>query len=209
MATALVNIGFGFGASYVWFLCFWALNGLLQARRCPIVPKAMHLCAHLCCCSLLGNIDCMGDTSGSMWFAEWFARCWSGATHSTLWRRLVGICRLSMLATSLSIRKDMCLPHGNGDRELATIAGLDASGARSTGVRQAADGVVSVQGARDVVGVSVTTMAHALVNCNVGLEAKRALRRQALRDEEWCVVGVHKPHRASKGIFLRRHCFRC
>ena len=32
MATALVNIGFGFGASYVWFMCFWALNGVLQAR---------------------------------------------------------------------------------------------------------------------------------------------------------------------------------
>ena len=32
MATAVVNVGFGFGASYAWFLCFWALNGLLQAR---------------------------------------------------------------------------------------------------------------------------------------------------------------------------------
>ena len=36
MATAVVNIGFGFGASYVWFLCFWALNGLLQVTHpCP------------------------------------------------------------------------------------------------------------------------------------------------------------------------------
>ena len=32
MATALVNIGFGFGASYIWFMCFWALNGVLQVR---------------------------------------------------------------------------------------------------------------------------------------------------------------------------------
>lgn len=32
MATAVVNVGFGFGASYVWFMCFWALNGVLQAR---------------------------------------------------------------------------------------------------------------------------------------------------------------------------------
>ena len=30
IATALVNIGFGFGASMVWFSCFWALNGILQ-----------------------------------------------------------------------------------------------------------------------------------------------------------------------------------
>lgn len=30
MATALVNICFGFGSSLTWFCCFWALNGLLQ-----------------------------------------------------------------------------------------------------------------------------------------------------------------------------------
>ena len=30
MATALVNVAFGFGSSMVWFCCFWALNGVLQ-----------------------------------------------------------------------------------------------------------------------------------------------------------------------------------
>ena len=43
MATAVVNIGFGFGASYVWFLCFWALNGLLQAN--PLSPQPPHATA--------------------------------------------------------------------------------------------------------------------------------------------------------------------
>lgn len=36
MATALVNICFGFGSSLAWFCCFWALNGLLQVRACKI-----------------------------------------------------------------------------------------------------------------------------------------------------------------------------
>lgn len=30
MATAIVNILFGFGHSMVWFCSFWALNGVLQ-----------------------------------------------------------------------------------------------------------------------------------------------------------------------------------
>ncbi len=44
MATAVVNIGFGFGASYVWFLCFWALNGLLQVPRRTVcgVERSTH-----------------------------------------------------------------------------------------------------------------------------------------------------------------------
>ena len=42
MATAVVNIGFGFGASYVWFLCFWALNGLLQARASSPIQGNCH-----------------------------------------------------------------------------------------------------------------------------------------------------------------------
>ena len=32
MATAVVNILFGFGSSMVWFCSFWALNGILQVR---------------------------------------------------------------------------------------------------------------------------------------------------------------------------------
>lgn len=37
MATAVVNVCFGFGASYLWFMVFWAFNGLLQvgcSSRC-------------------------------------------------------------------------------------------------------------------------------------------------------------------------------
>ena len=30
MATAAVNIAFGYGASMAWFCSFWALNGILQ-----------------------------------------------------------------------------------------------------------------------------------------------------------------------------------
>lgn len=30
MATALVNIAFGFGHAYLWFCVFWGLNGVLQ-----------------------------------------------------------------------------------------------------------------------------------------------------------------------------------
>ena len=37
MATAAVNIAFGFGTSMVWFSCFWALNGILQV--CWPVPQ--------------------------------------------------------------------------------------------------------------------------------------------------------------------------
>lgn len=30
MATAVINIAFGFGSSLAWFCTFWALNGTLQ-----------------------------------------------------------------------------------------------------------------------------------------------------------------------------------
>lgn len=39
MATAVVNVGFGFGASYVWFMCFWALNGVLQGLGAPACAR--------------------------------------------------------------------------------------------------------------------------------------------------------------------------
>ena len=38
MATAIVNILFGFGSSMVWFCSFWALNGILQVcANCFVV----------------------------------------------------------------------------------------------------------------------------------------------------------------------------
>ena len=39
MATALINVAFGFGSSMVWFSCFWALNGILQASLSPWPPS--------------------------------------------------------------------------------------------------------------------------------------------------------------------------
>lgn len=32
MATAVINVAFGFGSSLAWFCFFWALNGTLQVR---------------------------------------------------------------------------------------------------------------------------------------------------------------------------------
>lgn len=31
-STAVVNIAFGMGSAYWWFLTFWGLNGVLQVR---------------------------------------------------------------------------------------------------------------------------------------------------------------------------------
>lgn len=36
IATAAVNVAFGFGSSMVWFSCFWALNGILQVRMSAV-----------------------------------------------------------------------------------------------------------------------------------------------------------------------------
>lgn len=36
MATALINIGFGFGTSIIWFSVFWAINGILQVSTHPL-----------------------------------------------------------------------------------------------------------------------------------------------------------------------------
>lgn len=43
MATAVVNILFGFGSSMVWFCSFWALNGILQVSLSS--ADAPHSCA--------------------------------------------------------------------------------------------------------------------------------------------------------------------
>lgn len=41
-ATAAVNIAFGFGASYAWFLACWGLNGLLQGMGAPACARWAH-----------------------------------------------------------------------------------------------------------------------------------------------------------------------
>ena len=44
MATAIVNILFGFGHSMVWFCSFWALNGILQVIHNAICDKIWQPC---------------------------------------------------------------------------------------------------------------------------------------------------------------------
>jgi sugar phosphate permease len=41
MATALVNVAFGFGSSMVWFCSFWALNGILQGFGGPCCARIL------------------------------------------------------------------------------------------------------------------------------------------------------------------------
>lgn len=41
MATALINVAFGFGHSMVWFSCFWALNGILQGFGGPCCARIL------------------------------------------------------------------------------------------------------------------------------------------------------------------------
>ena len=54
MATAIVNILFGFGASLTWFCFFWAMNGLLQGLGGP------------CCARILTNWWASGER-GTFW----------------------------------------------------------------------------------------------------------------------------------------------
>ena len=53
MATAIVNILFGFGHSMVWFCSFWALNGVLQVMA--VLPTLL----------IPGNIGLAGMPRGS------------------------------------------------------------------------------------------------------------------------------------------------
>lgn len=41
MATAAVNLLFGAGNAMPWFMTFWAINGILQARRLPASCKSV------------------------------------------------------------------------------------------------------------------------------------------------------------------------
>eukprot|EP00210_Caulerpa_lentillifera_P004711 g4495.t1 len=54
VATAVVNIMFGFGASMTWFCIFWAMNGLLQGLGGP------------CCARILTNWWASGER-GTYW----------------------------------------------------------------------------------------------------------------------------------------------
>jgi hypothetical protein len=45
MATAVMNVSFGFGSTMGWFLFFWGLNGILQANlseHCPPREQLPH-----------------------------------------------------------------------------------------------------------------------------------------------------------------------
>jgi len=49
MATAAVNVMFGFGSSLAWFCVMWGLNGILQVTpRGPSPPRTPRHAAHLC-----------------------------------------------------------------------------------------------------------------------------------------------------------------
>lgn len=48
MATAVINIMFGFGHSMVWFCSWWALNGILQVLL--MLQKPCLLLQPPCCC---------------------------------------------------------------------------------------------------------------------------------------------------------------
>ena len=48
MATALVNIAFGFGNAYLYFCVIWAFNGLLQVQMLKLPLKLRELCALIC-----------------------------------------------------------------------------------------------------------------------------------------------------------------
>ena len=57
MATAAINIAFGFGTSLAWFCAFWALNGLLQ------VGGTMGGWLGCCICATL-----VGREGGHWWY---------------------------------------------------------------------------------------------------------------------------------------------
>lgn len=41
MATAVINVAFGFGTSLVWFCSFWAMNGILQGLGGPCCARIL------------------------------------------------------------------------------------------------------------------------------------------------------------------------
>lgn len=62
MATALVNIAFGFGHAYLWFCVCWGLNGALQVQSTPFGFFVMiHLQAqtHTYACSIMPSGVCL------------------------------------------------------------------------------------------------------------------------------------------------------
>ena len=58
MATAAVNIAFGFGASMWWFSFFWALNGILQVT--PLASSTHPVCFPM-------TIGADGGEPGQLW----------------------------------------------------------------------------------------------------------------------------------------------
>ena len=65
MATALVNIAFGFGHAYLWFCVCWGLNGALQVCSIPFAfllsTGAYHVCGSISSVCLLYVIWCLSD----------------------------------------------------------------------------------------------------------------------------------------------------
>lgn len=67
MATALVNIFFGFGTSLAWFSVFWAMNGLLQVN-------ALTPCAGLGCMQRHGR--CLRIVPCTLFLFRFGLPCW-------------------------------------------------------------------------------------------------------------------------------------
>jgi sugar phosphate permease len=48
IATAVINVAFGFGASLTWFCFFWAMNGVLQVGWLPTTDRLPYLPGLVC-----------------------------------------------------------------------------------------------------------------------------------------------------------------
>jgi hypothetical protein len=106
MATAAVNIAFGFGSSLTWFCACWALNGMLQVRGAGEGPEALlHPCrparrpgqGQRCPGRLAGQRRLGGPCLGRRRMAPALQL----RTSRPLARRLAGCCQSLLLAPPL------------------------------------------------------------------------------------------------------------
>lgn len=80
MATAAINVAFGFGTSLAWFCFFWGLNGTLQVRSRGFAVRAdcnsgrvgLHECQlprlqQQAVCQALGVVAATGHTGSAPW----------------------------------------------------------------------------------------------------------------------------------------------
>ena len=63
MATAIINVMFGFGKSMTWFCFFWALNGILQVGWAWHAPLP---CTHALAGADSGRIPAVFTAAGAL-----------------------------------------------------------------------------------------------------------------------------------------------